>query len=134
MGGARDKKNNIIDGRSRDKCILAKEGTGCADNRDATFSSANALTALVDCHHTRDAVSVYRHAGALEIEEIRNVIRNHSSSSARKERMKKDLGILGLNLMVIVVESASIYRGITASELFDGHAGCDPTQSALCGR
>ncbi len=84
-------------------------------------------------HHARAATSVYRHARALQVEEMRNTISNHSSASACKEGMRKDLCIFGLDLMVIFVECTGVYRGIGASKRLDGDAGCVSGQLVLSG-
>ena len=103
---------------------MAEESTSCTDDRDVTLSSTDALTALMNYHHARAATSVDGHAGALEVKEMRDAIRNHSSASACKEGMRKNLCILGLDLMVIFVESTGVYRGISASKCFDRDASC----------
>ena len=118
--GRRNQKGSSPDGRCRDKSILAEEGTSCTDNRDVTLSSADALTALMHYHHARAATSVDRHARALQVKEVRDAVSNHSSASACKEGMRKDLGIFGLDLMVIFIECTGVYRGISASKCFDG--------------
>ena len=82
-------------------------------------------------HHARAATSVYGHARALQVEEMRNTIGNHSSASACKEGMRKDLCILGLDLMVIFVECTGVYRGIGTRKRFDGDAGCVSGQLVL---
>lgn len=73
-------------------------------------------------YHARATTSVDRHARALQVKEMRDAVSNHCSASACKESMRKDLGIFGLDLMVIFIECTGVYRGISASKRFDGDA------------
>jgi hypothetical protein len=65
----------------------------------------------------------------LKIIEMGDAVGHHCRSGAGKERLREDLGVLCLYLMVVLVEGAGVDRSVGASKLLQGDTGYSGTQT-----